>query len=411
MKITANINNAKTKIIKSFSLLSITYNPIPRNLGSSSSVINTIIQDKIFINYPLGQIVNDYQLFLNTIGSSVDMSVSWTSSNTSVATVNSVGYVSYVSDGTCSITATVNNQSKSISLNFQARNAFSDYTFSNYVSNSLAEYINTNITNKLNGQTNLSSNNKKNIFLIQDHINNNYVRNVNCWAYGYDLTPISPWNSTAGSLEGGVLLSPRHVLFCKHYQFYPEPNSTIKFINLNNEVITRTLTNILPIDPTIFYPDFTVGLLDSDVTTNNGVSTGISFAKILPNNWYSYLPTISSNRGPYNPIDTVPIMYTDQEEKCLITHWLNVSGGRPILQGAVPITPGHIDLHEQAILFDSGNPIFTIINNQFIILSVITGSISGSFVSSHISDINNAMNQLGGGYQLTPIDLSSFTAF
>jgi hypothetical protein len=104
-------------------------------------------------------------------------------------------------------------------------------------------------------------------------------------------------------------------------------------------------------------------------------------------------------------------MYTDQEEKCLITHWLNVSGGRPILQGAVPITPGHIDLHERAILFDSGNPIFTIINNQFIILSVITGSISGSFVSSHISDINNAMNQLGGGYQLTPVDLSSFTPF
>jgi hypothetical protein len=76
-----------------------------------------------------------------------------------------------------------------------------------------------------------------------------------------------------------------------------------------------------------------------------------------------------------------------------------------------PTTPQHREFYEPVVRFDSGNPMFLIINNQLVVLSVITGEGTGSFITGYISQINNIMNTLGGGYQLTPIDLSSFTSF
>jgi hypothetical protein len=409
MKITASINNVKSKIRRPFSFLSIKATPVPRSLASNTNLSYATIQDKNFIAYPLGLMVNDYQLSLVTVGDFTNKQAVWSSSDTSVATVDSTGYVSYVSDGSCSISCVFNEQVKSISLNFFSQYITSNYTFSDYVTNSLAKYLKTNIDSMVSGK---NATTKKNIFLIQDHTNNIYIRNSDCWAYGYDLSAISPWNSDAGYMMSGTLISPRHVLFCKHVSFYPAVNSTIRFVNLNNQVITRTLTNILPIDSTNFYPDFTIGLLDSDATTQNQTSTGVSFAKVLPANWYSYLPSLAANTsGTYTITDSLPVMYTDQEEKCLLAHWLRVAGSNPNLQAVEPAIPSHRELFETAIRFDSGNPVFVMINNQLVILSVLTTSIGGSYVSAYLSTINNAMNQLGGGYQLTTVDLSNFIAF
>ena len=60
---------------------------------------------------------------------------------------------------------------------------------------------------------------------------------------------------------------------------------------------------------------------------------------------------------------------------------------------------------------DSGNPMFIIINNQPVLLTVWTTGVSGSgtSVTAFKDDINYMMNSLGGGYQLDEIDLSGFT--
>jgi len=59
---------------------------------------------------------------------------------------------------------------------------------------------------------------------------------------------------------------------------------------------------------------------------------------------------------------------------------------------------------------DSGNPMFIIVNDQPVLLTVWTsgGPGRGTSVTAFKDDINGMMNDLGGGYQLEEIDLSGF---
>ena len=417
MKITANINSVRSNFKKIFSLLNLQVIPIPKNIGSLNNSIYSNIQDKTFVQYANGTVVNDYQIELITIGD-YSSSPIWTSSDTSVATVDSNGYASYVSDGICNISVSIEGQSLTKTLVFKTQTTVTPMVFFDHTTGSLAKHIWSEIDSRTSGKT---KTNAINIFSTQDHNNNIYIRNVNSWAYGLDLSCFSPWNFDAGYMTAGALISPRHVLFCKHYNFYPQvprPDGqpvTIRFINQNNQTITRTLTNIIRVNDSE-YPnwsvDFAVGLLDRDVTTQDGLTTGISFAKILPVDWYKYLPSLSIFSE--NTYDRLPILYTDQEEKNLINHFRGIHSSSSQLQYvtmAAPTTPQHREFYEPVVRFDSGNPMFLIINNQLVVLSVTTGEGTGSFITGYISQINNIMNTLGGGYQLTPINLSAFTTF
>lgn len=420
MKITANVNSPRCIANRTFSILGTNPIPIPKNIGSFSNPIYIPIQDKIFVQYNNGTIVNDYKVELITIGE-YSSTPAWTSSNASVATVDSKGYVSYVSNGTCNITVSIDNQSITQELSFSTQTPTTPIVFFDHAANSLAKHLWTNIDTRTNGKT---KSNAINIFSTQDHTNNIYIRNVNSWVYGADLSCFSPWNYDVGYMTAGTLISPRHVLFCKHFNFYPQvprPDGqpvTIRFINQNNQTITRTLTNILRVND-VEYPnytiDFAVGLLDSDITTQNGQSTGISFAKILPANWYKYLPSIPNpTQANYPYYYGVPALYTDQEEKALLGYLSRIatsSTGNTSIVLSEPTISQHKEFYEGLVRFDSGNPMFLIINNELVLLSVATGSVGGTFITAHMSQVNDVMSALGGGYQLTPVDLSSFVSY
>jgi hypothetical protein len=70
-----------------------------------------------------------------------------------------------------------------------------------------------------------------------------------------------------------------------------------------------------------------------------------------------------------------------------------------------------LDFFEDIIRFDSGNPVFILINGQPILLTVWTrgGPGIGTSVTAFKADINQLMSDLGGGYQLTEVDLTGFT--
>ena len=54
---------------------------------------------------------------------------------------------------------------------------------------------------------------------------------------------------------------------------------------------------------------------------------------------------------------------------------------------------------------DSGNPMFFILNNELALAGAHTDYTWGPYVGNNMSVINNYMNQLGGGYNLTQIPL------
>lgn len=272
------------------------------------------------------------------------------------------------------------------------------YTFQHYAYDSLRYMATTGIDLRISG---LSATAAKPIFSAQDHVTATYVRNTGCWAYNIDLTPISPWNSAGANYQAGTLVSPKHVMFAAHYAV--PAGTTIRFVDSGNVVTTRTITGITTLPTyTSYYPDCTIGGLDSDVPA------GISFATILPSTYTGYLP---------GGVSRIPTIATDYEEKALVTDLSTMTMGSG-MYGAmvayqVPIDSKRVQFYEDKIGGDSGNPSFIVVNGKLVLLNVWTfgGPGGGTNITYWKNDLNTIMTNLGGGYTLTEADLSAFATY
>jgi hypothetical protein len=187
----------------------------------------------------------------------------------------------------------------------------------------------------------------------------------------------------------------------------PPIGTVFRFVTQGNVVVERTMTNILAhpdyaTEPN-HYPDLAVGVLDSDVPGT------ISFAKVLPADWKDYFPS----QMDYNKEPGVPVMVLDQEEKALVYNLGNVSEGgpKPVPQTVYTDVPQDVlrsPFYEVGVNGDSGDPMFMVIDGELVILTVLTCSGYGTDLQAFTDDINTMMTTLGGGYQLTPIDLSKY---
>ncbi|XP_069112754.1 uncharacterized protein [Argopecten irradians] len=246
----------------------------------------------------------------------------------------------------------------------------------------------------------VSANASKPIFSKQDHTHKIYQRNPNCWAHDLDLTPISPWNSNGKTRRAGTLLSPRHAVWARHYNI--RTNSTLRFVDRHNNVVDRTVvktralyTNTSAHQSFLYGHDMVVGLLDRDVPPS------ISFAKVLPRNFTAL--------NPHRETIRLPVLSTDFEEKALVADFSAMNGRMASLVEPIRTSTRHL-YYETKITGDSGNPSFFIIDNQLVFLFVFTygGAGSGTSIQYNFDEINSIMSHLGGGYQLTEMDLSHF---
>ena len=269
------------------------------------------------------------------------------------------------------------------------------------------------------------------IYTTMDHSATNYTRNPACWAHSLDLTCVPVFNSdsyfwyTNGccsyflpARKGGTLISPRHIIFANHY---PITNgATIRFVAMNNTVVTRMLSNSMDVSAPVrsadalghtntssIATDLRVGLLDSDVPTNL-----ITFARVLPANYTNYFPNLFNCAAS----NTIPALCLDQTPNAEIA---DVSCISTSPAGIGQIVFSHPQNPSEQPFFgngrqsgDSGLPAYLVINGQLVIITVWTsgGAGEGNFIYD-AAPINSAMTTLGGGYKLTPIDLSGFTRY
>ena len=196
-------------------------------------------------------------------------------------------------------------------------------------------------------------------------------------------------------------------MFAAH--FMPPVGTVFRFVTQGNVVVERTMTSILAHPDyegnPVYYPDVAVGVLDSDVPGT------IAFAKILPAGWKDYFPPQSD----YKKEPGVPMMVLDQEEKALVCNTGNISeaGPKPAPQTVYydePHDSVRAPFYEETISGDSGDPVFWVVDGELVLLSVLTSSSNGSDIQAFTDDINTMMTTLGGGYQLTPIDLSKYAS-
>lgn len=242
------------------------------------------------------------------------------------------------------------------------------------------------------------------IYSSQNHSTKTYVRNPNCWAPVSALTCISPWNSTGGAQRGGIAVSPRHILFVTHFPI--SVGATIRFVTADGTVIERTLTGRSTLEghvPDLWsdsYIDIMVGVLDSDLPSS------IGFAKVLPDNWTSYLPGMG---GP--DYKRIPCLSTDQQEKALVRDFWKDDGIYEICLR--PADAKRLEFYEDWIPGDSGSQVMMLDGDDPVLLFMATngGAGRGRSVFAEKEKINSTMTTLGGGYQLTPADFSGFTNF
>lgn len=317
-------------------------------------------------------------------------------SNTSIlSTPNMSGVSTYVASGMVTVSGVSSSgQSTSRVIRTASVQSASIDQFVSYRSGSLGESILNTINNAI------SPTKSKTIFSTKNHSTSSYIRDTNSWAYNIiNLTSVSVWNSINGSARCGTLISPRHIIYAAHYPL--ATGSNIRFVDINNNVITRQITNKLTAsDNKNYYPDYEIAVLDSDVPNT------ITPVRFLPDNWTTKLTSIVPELG------SIPTIYTNQNEEVLTSEWVKDDG---MVRCAAPSAQSRQSFFSLLVAGDSGHPCFIILPGSTtpIILTVWTYGISGSGTSlfRHKTSINSLMSSLGGGYQLTEADLSAFPSY
>ncbi len=265
-----------------------------------------------------------------------------------------------------------------------------------------------------------------------------YTWNPDCWGASIDnITCITPWNSATGEGGGGVLITPRHVLTCHHLGYHPKVGSQVRFVQPNGTQETFTVTAVVPHPYTegwVAAPhDVLIYELDRDV------GPSIKFAKVLPVDPSPYLPTIPRYIGDFillNGNQSRPMARSCYASKdgLLATGFINtlpnapypnVRPGEPFWyeysyyyvsqdldERPTATSANHANpLGQQVWVGDSGKPAFVIINNELVVTNVWTGTRSGYALYTDATILNEMLATLGGGYQLTEVDLSEFPTY
>lgn len=201
-----------------------------------------------------------------------------------------------------------------------------------------------------------------------------------------DFTGASPWNDYSGMTLGATLISPRHIVVAHHA---PVVNgSTVIFVDNENNIISRTVASVAQIQ---VGSDMQIAVLNEDVPSSIAYYPIVDLS-ILQNYWKN--------------VPNTPLIILDQEDKAIIKEVGSVFLG--IFYYLSSVVSPRSEFDETLIVGDSGNPVFGVIGGRLVLLSSVYTETYGTSFSSFINDINSAMTMLGGGYQVSTLDLSCF---
>jgi hypothetical protein len=232
--------------------------------------------------------------------------------------------------------------------------------------------------------------------------------NGSSWTTGLDLTDVSAWNNSIAGYsgnKGGTLISARQILFSKHYPF--GVGDEIRFDTSSGTTVARTVVAVNPVPNT----DLSVGLLDSDVPA------GITPASVLPADYASYFPL----DGSEIPVDRLnAAKQSGVWETTLIEGQGASSAGTfdafTFTHPSADLTPDRAAFSTTVVNGDSGSPIFIILDNKPVLISLVTSGTDAAFCGPVISDYIDQINQVmaaqaaangldPSGYQLSVMDL------
>lgn len=376
--------------------------PIPRSVGGLTGVHT--IKDATFNITSEAAVYDDRQCILRWRGEAPEGAFVWQSSDATTATVDSEGFVTCLKSGVVRITVTLAEYSIWIDLTLTVAGGASSYELISYVEGSLAKHTNDAVDTRLAGKNAATA---KRLFTTQNHATKTYVRNPAAWPadLGAALGCISPWNESGGPTRAGVLITPSIIVFARHYQI--NSGAVVRFVLPDGTVVERIMVSKrdYPQYPNLT-TDLTIGLLSAPIND-------IPPAKVLPDDFQSYLPSVSLTA-------TIPALCLDQDEDASVADCYNLTLPTASQTGSAQFAnPNWINWAKRMEFFemkrggDSGNPAFVIINNQLVILTVFTygGAGAGSALCGKLDVLNNMIAQFGIPDRLQVIDLTGFPTY
>ncbi len=229
----------------------------------------------------------------------------------------------------------------------------------------------------------------------KDSVLSGTASNTNCWAYGIDVSSVSPWNSWHSRFEAGTAISRRHVAFAKHFIFYTSPGArTIYFFDNNGGVHTNRVVDVVK------HPkeDIAIGLLQNELPST------ISVAKILPQDYRRY---ILDGRG-------LPVLSFDQDEHAIVHDIGEMSS---FVVEAAPVLVDRVRFSEEIVSGDSGNPRFLVHSDEVVLLNLFLGGGHGSgpslaYYKTEVQELMDILSSRNGlepsTYQIEESDLSGY---
>lgn len=241
------------------------------------------------------------------------------------------------------------------------------------------------------------------------------TRDTNNILFNYDLSGVSIYNEAAGFPYNSkaILVSNKHVLFAAHTMGFPYPtNFKVAFVNNSNTVFVYTVTST-----DIAYSDIMIGVLSTTVDAS------LKIYKVLPSDFNDYIETsLDINSGN----NILPTFYFTQTNNNNTVNKVCVGDAQNVFQVKVSYDATRQSYAEYVVPGESGNPIFTVIGNELVLLGewftgnksskdpVVAGDTIGAFpaLNYSISSINSLMTSLAGSsYSLTQINLSAYKDF
>ena len=374
---------------------------------------------------------------------------SYASSDEDVATVNSDGVLTVVSDGDVVITVTITRASDgtSKSNSIEVRVDITTGSSIDYISNTSGS-AGKAFDDSLNALISSSDPSTAKLrFSSRDTDTLSFTRNEDFWGIGLDgLSAISPYNTRSKSKRSGTALTKRHIICAAHYPL--RVGNQIDFVADTSGSTTATRRTIQEVKTHPLYAgqsgsycyDVQICLLDSDLPSD------IDIMEVLPSDSADYV-------GQYNWISTSCVVF-DQEQKGITRrqlnisdgiysgniipdHWFNAENPTSMLNGftytpslnnfSTPsdfVSPRLVSAgdplythNESIIVGDSGAPNCFVLGSKLVLIGLNTYPTGGNYLPNLISDINQLITDvdtqagISTGYTVTECDLSAYPTY
>jgi len=382
----------------------------------AGTVSTVTTADRVYAHNVGGTRVKDYQITVTNTGRLIPgASITFASSNPAIATVNETGLVTHVANGNVEIFVSYGPNTSKVALTMSTTTGATTDTLTGFVAGSFGAACWAGVESRITGITRGLA--AMDLFTLSNEATESFTRNGGVWTGGINLTccPAKLQYSSAG--HGGVLVTPRHIVYPAHWQpFYEQ---YVYFVAADNAVVRRRLMNKAQLPSANGYPDCVVYALDADVPVS------ITPAKILP----SSFTTKVTNRGVglpllcvknnWNPTYTTTVEATGRYATIASVDqignlaWGGQTNSYSIQWPSYWTTPNRQALSLATTTGDSGSPWFLVIGNEPILVgTTMYGDGHGTFTGAYKDAINALIAGLSGsGYALTEYDLSAYPGY